>query len=72
MLARAEDGDADPFEIADHEVWVMPRHPDMGKAGQVGIGHRDALHRSGEVPEARAKDQAQVDGRRTGTAANNL
>jgi len=62
MLARAEDGHADAFQIADHEVGVVAGHACMGKARQVGIGDGDAVHGMGQMAKARAEDQAKADG----------
>ena len=60
MLPRAKDGDAHPFQRADHKVGVVARDAGMGKARKVAVGDRHAIHRPGQMAKARAKDQAKA------------
>ena len=59
MRPPAEDGDADPFKVANDQLGVVPRDAGMRKAGQVGVIDGHALHSVRQMAKARAKDQPQ-------------
>ncbi len=62
MRAAAEDGDALAFKLPHDKVGGVARDARVGKALEVGVGDRVAVHALREVPEARAEDQAHAHG----------
>ena len=52
-------GNAHAFQIAHHQIGIMPRHADMRKPRQIGIRDRHALNRRRQMPQPRPQDQPQ-------------
>ena len=70
MRPAAEYRNADPFQIADHQIWVMARHAATRKPRQIGIGDLHAGHRRRDMAQPRPQDQAQLHRGRTSPVAD--